>query len=74
MWDYSERLKNHFFHPRNVGEVGDSDGVGEVGSLACGDALKLTFKLDKNKRIKEPGHTLTILNTKYQKYQKKGRI
>jgi NifU-like protein len=51
MWDYTEKVKEHFFHPRNVGEVENPDGVGEVGSLACGDALKLTFKLDANKRI-----------------------
>src|SRR5512137_1029806 len=51
MWDYTEKVKEHFFHPRNVGEVENPDGVGEVGSLACGDALKLTFKLDTNKRI-----------------------
>ena len=51
MWDYTEKVKEHFFHPRNVGEVENPDGVGEVGSLACGDALKLTFKLDENKRI-----------------------
>src|SRR4030043_1936405 len=53
MWEYTEKLKDHFFNPRNVGEVENPDGVGEVGSLACGDALKLTFKLDKNGKIKE---------------------
>ena len=53
MWDYTEKVKDHFLHPRNVGEMKDPDGVGEVGSLACGDALKFMFKLDKNKKIKE---------------------
>lgn len=53
MWDYTDKLKEHFFNPRNVGEVENPDGVGEVGSLACGDALKLTFKLDENGRIKD---------------------
>lgn len=53
MWDYTEKVKEHFFHPRNVGEIENPDGVGEVGSLACGDALKLTFKLDENGRIKD---------------------
>jgi len=48
MWDYTDKVKDHFFNPRNVGEVDKPDGVGEVGSLACGDALKLTFKLDKD--------------------------
>jgi NifU-like protein len=51
MWEYTDKVKDHFFNPRNVGEIEDADGVGEVGSLACGDALKLTFKLDKNGRI-----------------------
>ena len=51
MWEYTDKVKDHFFNPRNVGEIEDPDGVGEVGSLACGDALKLTFKLDKNGRI-----------------------
>jgi len=53
MWEYTEKVKEHFLHPRNVGEVDEADGVGEVGSLACGDALRLSFKLDENGRIKE---------------------
>jgi len=53
MWDYTDKVKDHFFHPRNVGEIKDPDGVGDVGSLACGDALRFMFKLDKNKRIKD---------------------
>jgi NifU-like protein len=40
-------------NPRNVGEIDNPDGAGEVGSLACGDALRLTFRLDENKRIKD---------------------
>jgi NifU-like protein len=46
-------VKDHFLHPRNVGVIDDADGVGEVGSLACGDALTLYFKLDDNKKIKD---------------------
>ena len=53
MWDYTDKVKEHFMNPRNVGLVENPDGVGEVGSLACGDALKLTFKLDDQKRIAE---------------------
>src|SRR4030042_7190295 len=53
MWEYTDKVKEHFLNPHNVGEIENPDGVAEVGSLACGDALKLTFKLDEKKRIKE---------------------
>ncbi len=53
MWNYTEKVKDHFLNPRNVGEIENPDGVGEVGSLACGDALRLSFKLDEKKRIKD---------------------
>jgi NifU-like protein len=53
MWEYTEKVKDHFLNPRNVGEIEDPDGVAEVGSIACGDALKLTFKLDENKKIRD---------------------
>lgn len=53
MWEYTDKVKDHFLHPRNVGEIENADGMGEVGSLACGDALKLTFKLDEQKRIQD---------------------
>ena len=45
MWDYTDDVMDHFLKPRNVGYIEDADGVGEVGSLACGDALTFTFKL-----------------------------
>jgi NifU-like protein len=51
MWDYSQKVVDHFLNPRNVGEIENPDGAGEVGSLACGDALRLTFKLGPDGRI-----------------------
>jgi NifU-like protein len=53
MWVYTDKVKELFNNPKNVGEVENADGVGEVGSLSCGDALKLTFKLDEEGRIRE---------------------
>ncbi|MDA8131404.1 MAG: Fe-S cluster assembly protein NifU [Elusimicrobia bacterium] len=47
MWNYTEKVYEHFKNPRNVGEVENPDAVGEVGSIVCGDALKLTLKIDK---------------------------
>ncbi|MBW1645430.1 MAG: Fe-S cluster assembly protein NifU [Deltaproteobacteria bacterium] len=53
MWEYTDKVREHFLNPKNVGEVENPDGVGEVGSIACGDALRLTFKLDDQGRIAE---------------------
>jgi len=53
MWEYTDKVKDHFLNPRNVGVIEDADGVGEVGSLSCGDALTLYFKLDENGKIKD---------------------
>ena len=51
MWEYTDKVKEHFINPKNVGEIEDPDGIGEVGSIACGDALKLMFKLNDEKKI-----------------------
>ena len=53
MWDYTDKVMDHFLHPRNVGEIENPDGSATVGNISCGDALKLSFKLDKNGKIKD---------------------
>ena len=51
MWNYTDKVMDHFRNPRNVGKIENPDGVGTVGSLACGDALTLMFKLGPDGRI-----------------------
>ncbi|HOJ29362.1 MAG TPA: Fe-S cluster assembly protein NifU [Spirochaetota bacterium] len=51
MWEYTEKVKELYKNPKNVGEIPDADVVVEVGSIVCGDALTLYLKLDGNKII-----------------------
>ena len=60
MWDYTDKVMDHFMNPRNVGIIEDADGIGEVGNINCGDALKLYVKLDDKKEI--------IIDAKFQTF------
>lgn len=60
MWNYTEKVMDHFMNPRNVGEIADADGIGEVGNIVCGDAMKLYIKLDEKKE--------TIADVKFQTF------
>ncbi len=51
MWDYSEKVKDLYKNPKNVGVIEDADAVGEVGSIVCGDALTLYLKIDDNRVV-----------------------
>ena len=45
---YSEKVMDHFANPRNVGEIPDADGIGEVGNAKCGDIMKIYLKIEDN--------------------------
>jgi nitrogen fixation NifU-like protein len=55
---YSEKVMEHFQNPRNVGEIKDADGVGEIGNAVCGDIMKLYIKVKDNR----------ILDAKFQTF------
>lgn len=46
MWEYSEKVMEHYRNPRNVGEMENPSAIGETGNISCGDALKLYLKID----------------------------
>lgn len=45
MWDYSDKVIDHYRNPRNVGKIDNADAIGEAGSLACGDSLKIYLRI-----------------------------
>ena len=45
---YSEKVMDHFMHPRNVGTIEGADGVGEVGNAKCGDIMKIYLKIEND--------------------------
>jgi len=60
MWEYTEKVKDFFLKPKNIGEVENPDAIGDVGSIVCGDALRLTMKIDKQ--------TNRIVDAKFQTF------
>jgi len=60
MWEYTEKVKEFFLKPKNIGEIENPDAVGDVGSIVCGDALRLTLRIDKE--------TKKIIDAKFQTF------
>ena len=55
---YSEKVMDHFMNPRNVGEIEDASGVGEVGNAKCGDIMKIYLKIDHD----------TVIDVKFETF------
>ena len=75
--DYTEKVKEHFFHPKNVGEIKNADGVGKVGNPTCGDVMAIYIKVKENRiidiKLKTFGCTAAIATSSILTEMAKGK-
>ena len=68
--EYSAKVMDHFMNPRNVGEIENASGVGQVGNMKCGDIMKVYLQIEDNKiidaKFKLPDITPPIIGTAFE--------